>query len=209
MTTIAPLLVPPCSSIGIESPADKKGELHSRRISLALWYCFHQPVVLHRPITMPDIVPERRLIKGEHVNPLVELLTTFWLTVSFGFFFYDWYARVRISQMVQAKKFARDSDRTRTWAQITRGWLLSISGKKRKIIFLGDKIGKGEGRGGARGRRPRNPAVWREKGRDIPRQNGQFYRGGFYNSIDGGWRASGSFRNYDGYARDRISRIFW
>lgn len=92
---------------------------------------------------MPDIVPERRLIKGEHVNPLVELLTTFWLTVSFVFF-YDWYARVRISQMVQAKKFAHDSDRTRTWAQITRGWLLSISGKKRKIIFLGDKIGKGK-----------------------------------------------------------------
>lgn len=41
----------------------------------------------------------------------------------------------------------------------------------------------------------------RKEGNDIFQQNGQFYRGGFYNSIGG----SGSFRNYDGYARDRIS----
>lgn len=98
----------------------EKSLSHSDIVSTSRWW----------PITMPDIVPERRLIKGEHVNPLVELLTIFWLTVFFVFFL--WRARVL--------------DRTRTWARITRGWLLSTSGKKTKDYFSRDKIGESEER---------------------------------------------------------------
>jgi len=50
-----------------------------------------------------------------------------------------------------------------------------------------------------------------EGGGDVPWQNGRFYRGRFYNSIGRrgrGGEEGASFRNYDAYVRDRISRIF-